>query len=160
MSLCQMNIEGFSIQDVSIIYIKIRLSSPLDFRGALHWTFEALSTELSRRSPLDFWGAFHWTFNFRCFDKDLCIKCFKNTKIQFEVTKKGQKQNRKKIDPLDFSGALHWTFKALSTGLLGLSPLSFRGALYWTCNFRCFDRDLCIKCFKNTKIQFEVTKRG
>ena len=59
--------------------------------------------------------------------------------MQFEVMKRGQKQNRKikKIDPLDFRGALHWTF-----------------------NFRCFDKDLCIKFFKNTKIQFEVTKRG
>jgi len=61
MLLCQMNIERFSIQDVSIIYIKIRLGSPLDFRGVPPWTFEALSTELSRRSPLDFRDAHHWT---------------------------------------------------------------------------------------------------
>ena len=128
MLLCQMNIEGFSIQDVSIIYIKIRFGSTLDFRGVFHSTFEALSTGLSRRTPQDFRCALHWTFNFRCFDKDLCIKCFKNTKIQFEVTKKGQKQNRKKIDPLDFSGALHWTFKALSTGLSRRSPLDFWGS--------------------------------
>ena len=62
MLLCQMNIERFSIQDVSIIYIKIRLGSPLDFGGALHWTFEALSTGISRRFPLDFQGALHRTF--------------------------------------------------------------------------------------------------
>ena len=112
---------------------------PLDFRGAFHCTFEAFSTGLSRRSSHDFRGALHWTFNFRCFDKDLCIKYLKH-KIQFEVTKRGQKQNRKIKKYFD--------------------PLHFRGALHGTFNFRCFDRDLCIKCFTNMKIQFEVTKRG
>ena len=119
MLLCQMNIERFSIQDVSIIYIKIRFGSTLDFRGVLHSTFEALSTGLSRRTPQDFRCALHWTFNFRCFDKDLCIKCFKNTKIQFEVTKRGQKQNQK----IKKCFLTHWTFEALSTGLLILGVL-------------------------------------
>ena len=119
MLLCQMNIEGFSIQDVSIIYIKIRFGSTLDFRGVFHNTFEALSTGLSRRTPQDFRCALHWTFNFRCFDKDLCIKCFKNTKIQFEVTKRSQKQNWK----ITKYFLTHWTFEGLSTGFFILGVL-------------------------------------
>ena len=76
-------------------------------------------TKLEKFDALDFRGALHWTFNFRCFDKDLCIKCFKNTKIQFEVTKRSQKQNWK----ITKYFLAHWTFEEFSTGFFILGVL-------------------------------------
>ena len=105
MSLCQMNIEGFSIQDVSIIYIKIRLSSPLDFRGALHWTFEALSTGLLILGVLI----------------RICVSnALKTQKYSLRSQKKVKNKIGKKLT--------HWTFQALSTGLSRRSPLDFWGS--------------------------------
>ena len=78
-----------------------------------HWTFEARSTGLQRRFPLDFRYALHWTFNFRCFDKGFVYKMFwhKNTIWGYKKGSKTKLENNKIFfDSLDFRRALHWIF--------------------------------------------------
>ena len=79
----------------------------------IHWTFEARSTGLQRRFPLDFRCALHWTFNFRCFDKGFVYKMFwhKNTIWGYKKGSKTKLENNKIFfDSLDFRRAFHWIF--------------------------------------------------